>query len=128
PYLLLSCAALYPLAQKILQRQQLLIFGTMAVVVLALQIGRFVTETGRQLSTPQWTVTEIHQLSAVIARYAAGGTVATVYPALVLDTGTPVYPEFASSPYFFRAGDHLATDRVLQLKGVTPRTLPLLLA
>ena len=49
PYVLLSCAALYPLAQRIVERRQMLFFVAMAVVVLALQVGRFVVE----LSTPE---------------------------------------------------------------------------
>ena len=90
----------------------------MTVIVLALQIGRFLIEAGGKLSPPLWTVAEIHQLSAAIASYAKGGAVATLYPALVLDAGSPVYPEFASSPYFFHVGDHLAPARFLELKGI----------
>jgi hypothetical protein len=125
PYVLLSCATLYPLAQRILERPQILMFVAMAVVVLVLQLEQFVAEL---LSRPVWMVGQVHDLSALIARYVKGGAVATIYPALVLDVGTPIYPEFASSPFFFRAADHLAPERVLELKGVSPRTLPLVLA
>ena len=38
PYVLLSCAALYPLAQRILERPQMLVFVALAVMVLAVQI------------------------------------------------------------------------------------------
>ena len=53
---------------------------------------------------------------------------ATLYPALVLDAGSPIYPQFATGIFFFRSGNHLAPERVLELNGVSPRTLPLLLS
>ena len=104
----------------------MLVFVAMAIVVLALQIEQFVA--GQQLNRPVWTVAEVQDLSAFIARYVKGGTVATLYPAIVLDAGSPIYPEFSTSPYFFRAADHLAPERVLELNGVSPKTLPLVLA
>jgi 4-amino-4-deoxy-L-arabinose transferase-like glycosyltransferase len=128
PYVLLSCAALYPLARKILEPREMLTCFAIAVVVLTLQLGRFAIEAEKQMERPMWTVTEVHDLAALIARHVNGGAVATLYPALVLDAGSPIYPEFATSPYFFRAGDHLAPEQVLELNAVSPRTLPLVLA
>lgn len=128
PYLLLSCAALYPLAQRCMARRQILVFIAMAVVVLALQIGRFAIDTAQQLTRPLWAVAEVHDLSILIADQVKGGAVATLYPTLVLDAGSPIYPEFATGIYFFRSGDHLAIERVLELKGISPKTLPLVLA
>jgi 4-amino-4-deoxy-L-arabinose transferase-like glycosyltransferase len=121
PYVLLSCAAIFPLAQKILNHQQMLAFAAIALVVLVLQILQLVV--GPQLNSSAWTVTKVHDLSEAIARYAKGGLVATTYPALVLDAGSPVYPEFSTSIFFFRTGDLWAPKRVMELKGVSPRTL-----
>ena len=127
PYLLLSCAALYPLAKKILERQQLVIFALGAVIVLALQAGRFMIEGAQHLNRSQWTTTEVHYLSQQIAHHVTEGAVASLYPAIVLDAGSAIYPESATAVFFFRSGDHLASARVLQLNGVSPKTLPLLL-
>jgi hypothetical protein len=127
PYVLLSCAVLYPLAQKILQRRQMLFFGKMAVAVLALQVGRFGIEAGQNLSPSLWAVTEVHGLSAFIARHVEKGRVATLYPILALDAGSPIYSEFSLGVFFFRSGNHLAPERVMELNGVSPQTLPLLL-
>jgi hypothetical protein len=128
PYVLLSCAALYPLARKILEPREILACFAITVIVLALQLGRFVIEAAKQVERPMWTVTEVHDLATLIARHVNGGAVATLYPALVLDAGSPIYSEFATSPYFFRAGDHLAPERVLELNAISPRTVPLVLA
>jgi hypothetical protein len=127
PYVLLSCATLYPLARKVLDPREALTCLAIAVVVLALQLGRFAIEAEKQMNRP-WTVTEVHDLAALIAHHVNGGAVATLYPALVLDAGSPIYQEFATSPYFFRAGDHLAPERVLELNAISPRTVPLVLA
>jgi hypothetical protein len=126
PYVLLSCAALYPLARKILDAREMLTCLAIAVIVLALQLGRFAIEAEKQMERP-WTVTEVHHLATLIAHHVNGGAVATLYPALVLDAGSPIYPEFATSPYFFRAGDHLAPERVVELNAISPRTVPLVL-
>jgi hypothetical protein len=125
PYALLSCAALYPLARRIMERPQLLLFVVMSVVALTLQIGQFVIEAGQHLNRLRWTTAEVHDLSALIARNLKGGIVATVYPLLVLDAGGLIYPEFATGIFFFRSGDHLGAERVLELNGISPRTLPL---
>jgi hypothetical protein len=127
PYVLLSCAALYPLARKVLDPREMLTCLAIAVIVLALQLGRFAIEAEKQTERP-WTVTEVHDLARLIAHHVNGGAVATLYPALVLDAGSPIYPEFATSPYFFRAGDHLAPERVLELNAISPKTVPLVLA
>ena len=127
PYVLLSCAALFPLAQRIVERRQMLLFVAMAVAVVILQAGRFVVEAVHHLNRSQWTVAEVHDLSALIGRHVKEGAVATLYPALILDTGSPIYPQFATGVFFFRSGDHLAPERVLELNGISPRTLPLIL-
>jgi hypothetical protein len=130
PYVLLSCAALFPLAQRVLERRQAFLFIAMAVMVLALQTGRFVIEVVHHLNRSLWTVTvvaQVHDLSVVIAHHVHGGAVATLYPLLVLDAGTPIYPQFATGVFFFRSGDHLAGDRIRELNGISPRTLPLAL-
>ena len=127
PYVLLSCAALFPLAQRIVERRQMLLFVAMAVAVLVLQAGRFVVEAVLHLNRSLWTVAEVHDLSVLIARHVKEGAVATLYPALVLDAGSPIYPQFATGVFFFRSGDHLAPERVLELNGISPRTLPLVL-
>jgi hypothetical protein len=128
PYVLLSCAALYPLAQKIVERRQMFFFVRIVVAVLALQAGRFVVEAGRNLNPSLWAVTEVHDLSVLIARHVKKGPIATLYPILVLDAGSPIYPQFSLGIFFFRSGNHLAPERVMELNGVSPRTLPLLLS
>jgi hypothetical protein len=91
PYVLLSCAALYPLAQKIVERRQMLFFVRLTVAVLALQAGRLVVEAGQNLSPSLWAVTEVHDLSVLIARHVKKGPIATLYPILVVDAGIPIY-------------------------------------
>jgi len=127
PYLLLSCAALYPLAQSILERRQMLIFVVGAVIVLALQVGRFMIEGGQYLNRSLWTPAQVHNLSLLIAQHVRGGTVASLYPAIVLDAGSAIYPESATAIFFFRSGNHLASERVSELNGISPKTLPLVL-
>ena len=80
PYVLLSCAALYPLAQRILERPQMLVFVALAVMVLAVQIEQFVAS---QLNRRLWTVAAVHNLSVIIASHVKEGVVATLYPMLV---------------------------------------------
>jgi hypothetical protein len=128
PYVLLSCAALYPLAQRIVERRQMLFFVNIAVAVLALQAGRFVVEAVQNLNPSLWTVTEVHDLSVLIARHTKKGAVATLYPILALDAGSPIYPQFSLGVFFFRSGNHFAPERVLELNGVSPTTLPHLLS
>src|SRR5262249_16382553 len=48
----------------------------------------------------------------------------SAYPLLVLDAGGLIFPEFATGIFFFRSGDHLAPERVLELNGVSPSTIP----
>jgi len=127
-YILLSCAALSSLAQKVMERRAALLFPALAVVVAALQVGRFAGQASQRLTPSQWTVAEVHDLAWLVARHVDGGIVATAYPALILDAGSRIYPEFATGIYFFRSGDHLAPERVRALKGVSPRTLPSMLA
>ena len=71
----------------------------MAVAVLALQAGRFVVEAAHHLNPSLWTVTEVHDLSVLIARHVKEGAVATLYPTLVLDAGSPIYPQFATGVF-----------------------------
>lgn len=127
PYLLLTCAALFPLAQRIFDRVQMQSFVALAAVVLALQIGQFARLAVDYLSPSRWTVNRVHYLSALIARHVKKGTVATLYPAIVLDAGTHIYPQFATGVFFFRSGDHLTPRRVIELNGTSPNTLSLLL-
>jgi hypothetical protein len=127
PYVLLGSAALYPLACKILERRQLQFFAIMAVSLLALQIGRCVLQDALDSRRPLWTAAEVHDLSKLIASQAKGGAVASLYPALVLDAGTPLNPAFATGVYFFRWANHLSPGRVLELKGMSPDALPLAL-
>ena len=127
PYLLLSCAALYPMAKKMLERRQMVIFVLGAVIVLALQVGRFMIEGAQHLNRSLWTPAEVHNLSLLIADHVTGGAVASLYPAIVLDAGSAIYPETATAIFFFRSGNHLASARVLELNGISPKTLPLIL-
>jgi Dolichyl-phosphate-mannose-protein mannosyltransferase len=127
PYVFLSCAVLYSMAQEIIEGRQMLLLAAMAVMVVALQVGRFVWEASQQMNRPLWTVTQVYDLSALVARYVKGGAVASLYPALVLDAGTPIYPQFATSVFFFRSGDHLSPKRVLELNGASPKTVAHLL-
>lgn len=127
PYVLLSCAALYPLACKILERRQLQFFAVVAVSVLALQAGRFILQDAVDSRRPLWTAAEVHNLSRLIASHIKQGVVASLYPAVVLDAGTPVNPGFATGVYFFRSGNHLPPERVLELKGMSPDALSLAL-
>lgn len=127
PYLLLSCAALFPLARDILERRQMQFFVALAAAVLALQIGQFARLAVKYSSPALWTVNDVHDLSVLIARYVKKGTVATLYPAIVLDAGTQIYPQFATGVFFFRSGDHLRPQRVIELNGASPETLSLLL-
>jgi hypothetical protein len=46
---------------------------------------------------------------------------------LVFDAGGAVYPEFATTIYFFRSADHVSPKRMRQLNGVSPKTLPKML-
>jgi hypothetical protein len=127
PYVLLSCAALYPLAIKTMDRRQLMLFFLIVVIVLALQVGRFGIEAGQRLNPSRWTTAEVHDLSALINHHVKGGPIATAYPVLVIDAGGQIYPEFATAIFFLRSGDHLAPDRVLELNGISPATLSLVL-
>jgi 4-amino-4-deoxy-L-arabinose transferase-like glycosyltransferase len=128
PYVLLSCAAVYPSAARLLERRQLLLFALMAGAILLLQAARFVIETTVRAIAPRWTVTQVRHLSALIVRYLEdaklSGPVATTYPVLVFDAGGEVYPQFAATIYFFRSANHVAAERVRQLNAVSPQTLP----
>ena len=106
----------------------MLFFVNIAVAVLALQAGRFVVEAVQNLNPSLWTVTEVHDLSALIARHTKKGPVATLYPILALDAGSSIYPQFSLGVFFFRSGNHFAPERVLELNGVSPTTLPHLLS
>jgi hypothetical protein len=132
PYVLLSCAVVYPLSKRILHRRQFALFVLMASVILTLQVSRFAIQGVRTMSAPLWTVTQVHELSTSIVGYLnqskLSGPVATAYPLLIFDAGGDIYPEFATGIYFFRSGDHLPSERVLQLNGVSPETLPILLS
>jgi hypothetical protein len=128
PYVLLSCAALFPLAQCIIARKWMLVFVTMAVAVLLWQAGRFVLEIGHHLNRSLWAVTQVHDFSALIASHVKEGAVATLFPAIVLDAGSPIYPQLATGVFLFRSGDYLQPERVLELNAVSPTTLPLLLS
>ena len=103
-------------------------FAVMAAGVLLLQAGRFILQDTHDSRRPLWTAAEVHDLSTLIARHITQGAVASLYPAVVLDAGTPVYPEFATGVYFFRSGNYLPPERVLELKGMSPDTLSLVLA
>jgi hypothetical protein len=131
PYVLLSCAAVYPSAPRLLERGQLLFFALIAGAILLLQAVRFVIETTVRAMAPLWTVTQVHDMSALIARYLEdaklSGPVATTYPMLVFDAGGEVYPQFATTIYFFRSADHVGSERVRQLNAVSPETLPKML-
>jgi hypothetical protein len=105
----------------------MLVFVTMTVVVLALQVGRFLIEGGQHLHRSLWTPAEVHDLSLLIAHHVTGGAVATLYPAIIVDAGTAIYPESATGIFFFRSGNHLTSGRVLELKGISPKTLPIVL-
>lgn len=128
PYVLLSCAALFPIAQRVMEYRQIFVFAATAFALLALQAGRFVVEAAHSHSNrSRWIVVQFQDLSAFLARHVKDGAVATLYPALILDAGRSIYPQFATGVFFFRSGDHLAPERVLELNGISPKTLALVL-
>jgi hypothetical protein len=124
PYVLLSCAALYPFACRILERRQRQFFTIAAVSVLVLQAGRFILQDAWDSRRPLWTADEVHHLSRLIAGHVKEGLVASLYPALVIDAGTSVDQAFATGVFFFRSGNYLLPERVIELKGMSPDVLP----
>ena len=77
------------------------------------------------------TAVEQQDVEAAILRQTVpdycGRRVATLTPTAPLLAGLEIYPELAIGVFFFRGGDIYAPERIRQLNGATPRTLPALL-
>jgi hypothetical protein len=131
PYLLLGCAATYPLALQFLSRNQLGLVAVAAGAIVAVEVGRLATEVPRALDPARWTVTQVNEVATLVTGAVAqrgGGPVATLYPLLVLDAGGTIYRQFATGIYFFRSSAGMADERVLQLHGASPGTLATIFA
>jgi 4-amino-4-deoxy-L-arabinose transferase-like glycosyltransferase len=131
PYLLLSCAAAYPVASQFLSRNQLGLVAVAAGAIVAIEVGRLATEVPRALDPARWTVTQVNEVATLVTDAVAqrgGGPVATLYPLLVLDAGGTIYRQFATGIYFFRSSARMADERVLQLHGASPGTLATIFA
>ncbi len=63
------------------------------------------------------------RIAAIVRGQGLTGPVATLSELYVVDSGLPLYREFAPGPTFYRTADRLSDQRLHQLKTVAPRTL-----
>lgn len=66
---------------------------------------------------------EASWIGQVVRNARACGPIATLSPHLILDSGLPLDPRFATGPFFFRTGDMLSSAEITALRGISPATL-----
>ncbi len=71
----------------------------------------------------EWFPGRAHEFSSEIGRHVGGGKVLTLAPAWVIETGLPIYPEFATGPFAWRGAHLLDPERRKRLKIVAPADL-----
>lgn len=100
--------------------------GLMAV----LSVGRGASEYRKvsELGKPEnWTPMKQHEMGREYRKIIGEGRVLTLAPAVALEGGLLVYPEFATGPFAWRVADYVDPDKATRIGLITSRTLPVLL-
>lgn len=100
--------------------------GLMAV--LAIIRGADEYDKMERLKEPEdWTPMKQHEFGREYRRIIDRGRVLTLAPAVAVEGGVPVYPEFATGPFAWRVSNFIDPDKTARIGLVTPQTLPVLL-
>jgi len=66
---------------------------------------------------------EAHWIGERLRAAHASGVIATLRPEVVLDSGYPLDPRFATGPFVFRTAQSMPAAELARLKAVGPQTL-----
>lgn len=102
-----------------------------AVMALTLAFAAWgLAETARQVRgnlREGWTVLEIREgamwMREQVRAHGGTGTVATLSPQMVVDSGMPIDPRFAVGPFVYRSGHLLTPERARSLNVMIPALL-----
>jgi len=82
----------------------------------------------RQYWTPLVVLDRSRRVDALLDAAGVSGKIATLSPALLIESKRGFYLELATGPFFYRVAGHIPPDRVERLHGTSPAALPALLS
>ena len=94
-----------------------------ALVGIAQPVFNLVKGTGAPIETPVSATREAHWIGRMASGHGPSGTIATLSPEVVLDSGFALDPVFATGPFAYRTGDIVPASRQAVLHMVSPATL-----
>jgi hypothetical protein len=100
---------------------------TMAVLALAGSVSRLLPDLPKLATPGSLNVVRLHGQSQELALRAGllpGEKVATLSPALALEAGLEIYPEFAAGPFVYRVAAYIPARDLRHYRAVTPAGLP----
>jgi len=92
---------------------------TAGLAVHLVHLGRAITGGMPTLSVER----EAAWIGATAARNGGCGPVAALSPYLIIDSGLPLDPRFATGSFFYRTGDRLTPSEIARLHAISPHTL-----
>lgn len=100
--------------------------GLMAVWAIIRSADEY--EKMDRLDEPQgWVPMKQHEFGREYREIIGPGRVLTFAPAVAVEGGLPVYPEFATGPFAWRVSNYVDPGKTARIGLITPRTLPALL-
>lgn len=111
-------------------RKHLLWVPVLCGIMAVLSIVRVAEEYGkmdRLEEAEDWTPIEQHETGRDYRRIVGDGRVLTLAPAVAVEGGMPIYPEFAAGPFAWRVSEYVDPGKAARIGLVTPHTLPALL-
>jgi hypothetical protein len=82
----------------------------------------------RKYWTPLAVLDRSRRVDAILDAAGVSGKIATLSPALLIESKHGFYLELATGPFFYRVSDRMPLDRVERLHGTSPTALPALLS
>lgn len=104
-------------------RQMLLALLSLAALPGMIKATRHVTVMIADGSPVMEATAAAHWAGDVARDAGAGGTVATLSPHLMADSGLPLDPRFAAGPFVYRSGWTITPATARRLKAITPQTI-----
>ncbi|PTQ09893.1 hypothetical protein CLG96_12065 [Sphingomonas oleivorans] len=117
---LFARAALVPLPKGNMRR----IGTTLALILAVVGSLKHAKYLGHAASSGEWNILTLsrqaHWIGREVHATGAGGPIATLSPHLMIDSGLPLMPEFATGPFAYRTGDRIDRERQLGLVMTSP--------
>jgi Dolichyl-phosphate-mannose-protein mannosyltransferase len=133
PFFILCVASLYTFPQIIRLEQLKYVFFFVAILTCFPNFVEIAQENAlrildRKYWTPLTVLDRSRRVDAILDAAGVTGKIATLSPALLIESKHGFYLELATGPFFYRVSDAMPLDRVKRLHGTSPTALPELLS